>query len=97
MGKGLKQRDLLVRERTDLHPTYQNSSDRSAFAQQRRRKRGSMTIAFRVLAAYRILVVFCREVTHMDRPTITYGSPTYSVPICKIPLAGMTRCRNSSV
>ena len=97
VGEGLQKRDLLVAERSDLHSPYQNDSNGGTLAQQRRRKRGPMALAFRVPAAYRVLAVLCGEVMDMNCPTIACGSSNHRVSVCGNSLAGMASRRNFPV
>src|SRR5437868_13477172 len=56
-GEALEKRDLFVVERLHLQSPYQNYSHGSTLAQQRRRKRGVITLAFYGPAAHRVLAL----------------------------------------
>ena len=97
VGEGLEKRDLFVVERSDFPSPYQNYSNGGALAQQRRRKRGTMALAFCVAAAHRVLAVLCGEIMDMNRPTIACGSSNHPVSVCGKALAGMDSHRNFPV
>jgi hypothetical protein len=89
VGEGLEQRDLSVVEPPDLHPPYQDDSDRGALAQQRRRKRRAMAFLFCVDVAHRVLTGLGGEIMDMNRPTVACGPPDHRVSVCGNSLAGM--------
>ena len=96
-GEGLEKRDLFVVERSDLPSPDQNYSYGGTLAQQRRRKRGTMALAFCVAAAHRVFAVLCGEIMDMNRPTVACGSSHHPVSVCGKALAGMDSHRNCPV
>src|SRR5262245_46915346 len=69
VGEGLKQGDLLVRERIDLGAAELDSTDRFPFTQEGNGQRRAMTELASEGAAFRILLRLGLEISHL------YGSP----------------------